>query len=71
MGAPPKRRRPSFTLRALRVPLARDGLRTFCAPAPISAFGLGLPRPYAAYAAGPGSIVLRHDLLIFLVEGLT
>jgi hypothetical protein len=29
---------------------------------PVSATGLGLPRPYAAYAAGPGSIVLQHDL---------
>jgi hypothetical protein len=29
---------------------------------PVSAAGLGLPRPYAAYAAGPGSIVLQHDL---------
>jgi hypothetical protein len=28
----------------------------------VSAAGLGLPRPYAAYAAGPGSIVLQHDL---------
>jgi hypothetical protein len=25
---------------------------------PVSANGLGLPRPYAAYAAGPGSIAL-------------
>ena len=25
---------------------------------PVSASGLGLPRPYAAYAVGPGSIVL-------------
>jgi hypothetical protein len=29
---------------------------------PVSATGLGLPRPYAAFAAGPGSIALQRDL---------
>jgi hypothetical protein len=36
--------------------------KTAAALPPVSAAGLGLPRPYAACAAGPGSIVLQHDL---------
>jgi hypothetical protein len=28
----------------------------------VSAAGLGPPRPYTACAAGPGDIVLQHDL---------
>jgi hypothetical protein len=35
---------------------------------PVSAKGLGPPRPYAAYAAGPGGIALLRDLQSCLTQ---
>ena len=44
------------------VPLPLVNLGVGSVLLPVSAAGLGPPRPYAAFAAGPGGIVLQHDL---------